>query len=255
MNLYFRKQEEGSAFAKGTLYLDSCTQITKGVKGRMYGFELHIQDKIYGLAADSLNEMEVWIKSLCKATGIELEQEKPMRSLFSGKISQPKHKNLRESLKNSSHPLLQEFSKETDQGNLKARQQNREKLFALYPDLCNSFGIAEPTKELVEPFREPLRNRFLLKCNEIKFKLQTVDQSGDLVNCEPFFVVLALFDLKEGKKISEDFVCDLNVESVKEIFIQEGAAVTNGSSKEDKQKSNIHSPKIVSINIVVIFST
>ena len=42
----------------------------------MNGFELHIQDKIYGLAADSANEMESWINSLCKATGIEIEQEK-----------------------------------------------------------------------------------------------------------------------------------------------------------------------------------
>lgn len=210
----------------------------------MYGFELHIQDKIYGLAADSLNEMEAWIKSLCKATGIELEQEKPLRSLFGGKSTQPKHKSLRDSLKHSSHPLLQEYAKETDNGNLKARQQNRMKLFSIYPDLSNSYDINEQTRETIEPFREIVGYRFLLKCDDLQFRLQVKDDFGNSTNCEPFYVTLALFDVREGKKLSEDFTCDLNHDAVKEMLNMESNGVSNGASSNDK-KTNVHSPKMV----------
>ncbi|XP_066933536.1 dedicator of cytokinesis protein 11-like isoform X1 [Clytia hemisphaerica] len=234
--LEYRK-EEGSAFAKGTLYLDSCTQIRKGVKGRMYGFELHIQDKIYGLAADSSNEMDTWIKALCKGTGIEIEQEKPLRSLF-GKGTHAKHKNLRESLKNSNHPLLQEYAKETDAGNAKMRQSNRLPIFGVYPELFSqTYGVLDTQDNTVEPFKDGKSTKFVFYAHSLKFKLNNGDQ-----NCEPFFLTVALYDVKNNMKISEDFCFDLNDDSMKEIY-SNPTKDENDVGGEKKKEKVYHCPK------------
>ncbi|XP_047129888.1 dedicator of cytokinesis protein 9 isoform X1 [Hydra vulgaris] len=234
--LEYRK-EEGSAMAKGTLYLDSCTQIRKGFKGRVYGFELYIQDKVYGLAADSLSEMEAWIRDLCKATGIEIEQEKKFVSEYNGKLVHIKQKNLKESLKNSSHPVLQEYAKESDQGNYKSRQECRYNLFSIYSDLCNSYSLPEVKVNKVEPFNELPAIRLKVSCKSLKFKLC----QEDLTNCEPFYFTLSLFDAKHNVKLSEDFCCELNHPSLNEF------AVSNENSpsgeNNDAKAKNFHSPK------------
>ena len=208
----------------------------------MNGFELHIQDKIYGLAADSANEMESWINSLCKATGIEIEQEKSTRSFFSK--SSPKHKNLRESLKNSSHPLLQEYSRETDQGNAKMRKSKRLAIFSIYPDLFSqSYGVPDIPEENIEPFKDTQSTKFVFHAQSLKFRLNTGDE-----NCEPFFLTVALYDVRNNMKISEDFCIDLNPESMKQLY---NNPVANDSVEKKKEKVN-HSPKQV---FFIIFLT
>lgn len=200
----------------------------------MNGFELHIQDKIYGLAADSSNEMDSWINSLCKATGIEIEQEKSTRSIFSK--SSPKHKNLRESLKNSNHPLLQEYSRETDQGNAKMRQSKRRAIFSIYPDLFSqSYGVTDINEENIEPFKDIQSTKFVFYAHSLKFRLNTGDE-----NCEPFFLTLALYDVRNNMKISEDFCIDLNPQSMKELY----NPVANDNNEKKKEKVN-HSPRQV----------
>lgn len=204
----------------------------------MYGFELHIQDKIYGLAADSSSEMESWVKAFCKATGIEIEQEKPLRSLFAGKATHPKFKNLKESLKNSSHPLLQQYAKETDQGNFKLRQANRLPVFSIYPDLYGqTYGPTETSEEETQPFKDVQFTQFILNCKNLRFKLST-DEGR---NCEPFFLVVALFDGRIGRKISEDFCFDLN----EDVFNMQNGGTSNGN-KTEKEKI-YHCPKKVII--------
>ena len=204
----------------------------------MYGFELHIQDKIYGLAADSGNEMDSWINSLCKATGIEIEQEKSTRSIFSK--SSPKHKNLRESLKNSNHPLLQEYSRETDQGNAKMRQSKRLAIFSIYPDLFGpSYGVSDVTNDKIEPFKDTQSTKFVFYAHSLKFRLNTGEQ-----NCEPFFLTVALYDVRNNMKISEDFCMDLNSQSMKEIYN------THEDSEEKKEKVH-HTPKQVFFYIYI----
>ena len=73
----------------------------QGVKGRMYGFELHIQDKLYSLIADSQSEMDSWIAALGKVTGIDMDSGgKTSNFSVIGKLKGPKvHQSLRESLK------------------------------------------------------------------------------------------------------------------------------------------------------------
>jgi len=209
----------------------------------MYGFELHIQDKIYGLAADSGNEMDTWIKALCKSTGIEIEQEKPLRSLFAGKGTHPKHKNLKESLKNSSHPLLQEYAKETDQGNLKLRQAKRLPLFSIYPDLLSqTYGVAVAAEVAVEPFKDTQSAKFVFNANSLKFKLCN---SGEDQNCEPFFLTVALYDARNNIKISEDFSIDLNDASLKELYNDSPKDAKDATGVEKKKEKVYHCPKQV----------
>ena len=50
------------------------------------------------------------MKALCRATGIELEQDKPTATpgMVAGRVAKSKqHKSMRESLRNSHHPVLQ----------------------------------------------------------------------------------------------------------------------------------------------------
>lgn len=204
----------------------------------MYGFELHIQDKIYGLAADSGNEMDTWIKALCKSTGIEIEQEKPLRSLFAGKGTHARHKNLKESLKNSSHPLLQEYAKETDLGNLKMRQANRLPLFSIYPDLLSQpYGIADTAEAAVEPFKDTQSTKFVFNAHSLKFKLCNGAEDR---NCEPFFLTVALYDVRNSMKISEDFCIDLNDAALKELYKDNAKEAEGGAGGVEKKKEKIH---------------
>ena len=205
----------------------------------MYGFELHIQDKIYGLAADSSNEMDAWIKALCKGTGIEIEQEKPLRSLFA-KGTHAKHKNLRESLKNSNHPLLQEYAKETDPGNAKMRQSNRLPMFSVYPELFSqTYGVLDTQDNTVEPFKDGKSTKFVFYSHSLKFRLNNGDQ-----NCEPFFLTVALYDVKNNMKISEDFCFDLNDDSLKAIY-SNPPKDENDIGGEKKKEKVYHCPKQV----------
>ena len=226
----------------------------QGLKGRMHGFELHIQDKVYGLAADSSSEMERWVTCLCKATGIDIEQDRPLRSLFGGRRTAPKHSNLKESLKHSSHPLLQEYAKETDNVNFKRRQENRLKIFSIYPDISNQYSVTDIQEEDVLPYREKFGTRFLVSLQDLKFKVSTQSEDGTSINCEPFYTTLCIFDAKEGRKLSEDFVCDLNNQTVKEMLLPDKDQ-TNGSatpSQIQKEHVELVYPKQVSGDHVTV---
>eukprot|EP00794_Sanderia_malayensis_P010919 gene10919-12079_t len=219
------KKDEASTMAKGTLYLDSCTHITKSLKGRMHGFELHIQDKVYGLAADSSSEMNSWIKALCKATGIDIEQEKTLRSFFGGRKVQAKHSNFKESLKQSNHPLLLEYANESDHSNAKRRQEKRIKLFASYSELGNKYDVRDESEEEVRPFEDAACTDVLVSCQNVQFKLAVLKEDDSTMQCEPFFTTWCLFDVREGRKLTEDFVCDLNETGIKAMVMLDGVLV------------------------------
>uniref|UniRef100_A0A8C5CXK5 Dedicator of cytokinesis 9b n=1 Tax=Gadus morhua TaxID=8049 RepID=A0A8C5CXK5_GADMO len=65
----------------------------------------------------------------------------------------------------------------------------------------------------VGQFEEKFGNRVLVSCHNLSFNLQsciTDDQDGPTTNVEPFYVILSLFDVQNGRKISADFHVDLN---------------------------------------------
>ncbi|CAB4020820.1 Hypothetical predicted protein, partial [Paramuricea clavata] len=187
----------------------------------MHGFEIRIQDKIYSLVADTQSEMESWLSVLCKVTGVDMTTGKSKSASsggwFSGKNRVLKSTNFRESLKQSKHPELMEFARETDQVNAKRRQEGRNKIFSLSFLSPNINGAGDEVKEVDIP-HERFGKRFLVQCDDLKFRLSRSFDSVSSVNIEPFFITLALFDVKENKKISEDFHCDVNDSVVSEML-------------------------------------
>ncbi|XP_063042281.1 dedicator of cytokinesis protein 8 [Engraulis encrasicolus] len=91
-----------------------------------------------------------------------------------------------------------------DRFNQEARNSQRHpELFALYPPADEDDAVEIRPKP--ECPREHIGHRIYVRCQAIKFEIEI----------EPIFATMALYDLKEKKKISEDFHCDLNSDSMR----------------------------------------
>lgn len=94
-----------------------------------------------------------------------------------------------------------------DRFNMEARHGNRHpELFSLYPP-PDEEDIVE-IRPIPECPKEHMGHRILVRCHSFKFEIEI----------EPLFVTMALYDLKEKKKISENFHCDLNSEKMKDFL-------------------------------------
>ncbi|XP_063752752.1 LOW QUALITY PROTEIN: dedicator of cytokinesis protein 8 [Eleginops maclovinus] len=100
----------------------------------------------------------------------------------------------------SSHDELDRFNQE-------ARHSNRHpELFALYPPADEEDAVE--IRPIPDCPKEHTGDRIMIRCQAIKFEIEI----------EPIFATMALYDLKEKKKISEDFHCDLNSEYFKNFL-------------------------------------
>ncbi|XP_045145300.1 dedicator of cytokinesis protein 8 [Echinops telfairi] len=101
--------------------------------------------------------------------------------------------------------LLQQVSaQDVEQRNEEARRSGRPaQLFALCPPLDEE-GAVE-IRPVPECPKEHLGHRILVKLLALKFEIEI----------EPLFVSLALYDVRERKKISENFHCDLNSDQLR----------------------------------------
>ncbi|XP_034738255.1 dedicator of cytokinesis protein 7 isoform X13 [Etheostoma cragini] len=102
------------------------------------------------------------------------------------------------------HLLDRAPNEEIDRHNEEIRKANRHReLFALHPALDEE----EPIERHCVPEvpKEHFGQRLLVKCLSLKFEIEI----------EPIFASLALYDVKEKKKISENFFFDLNSEQTK----------------------------------------
>ncbi|KAI1900071.1 hypothetical protein AGOR_G00046260 [Albula goreensis] len=98
---------------------------------------------------------------------------------------------------------------ELDRFNQEARQSARHpELFALYPPADEEDAVE--IRSIPDCPKEHIGHRILLRVQTIKFE----------VDIEPLFATLALYDLKEKKKISENFYCDLNSDQMKGFLRQ-----------------------------------
>uniref|UniRef100_A0A8C3CX19 Dedicator of cytokinesis 11 n=1 Tax=Cairina moschata TaxID=8855 RepID=A0A8C3CX19_CAIMO len=214
------KDEKISKESKGCIFLDACNDVVQCPKMRRYAFELKTIDKYsHYLAAETEQEMEEWLVTLRKIIQSNTEslvQEKKdtvesaqgqfinkhLPSPFSGRI-------------------------ETDQLNKLSRNDGRQNLFSFDPEVQRlDFSGIEPD---VKPFEEKCSRRFVVCCQDLSLNLlaQLNDRSeGGPTNVEPFFLSLALFDLKNNCKISADFHVDLNPPSVRDMLLD---ASTSGA--------------------------
>ncbi|NXO30638.1 DOCK8 protein, partial [Cisticola juncidis] len=102
------------------------------------------------------------------------------------------------------HLLRHLGAEDCERLNEEARRTNRHpELLALYP------AVEEEDAVEIRPVpdcpKEHLGNRILVKLQTLKFDIEI----------EPLFACIALYDIKERKKISENFHCDLNSDSLR----------------------------------------
>ncbi|XP_060681840.1 dedicator of cytokinesis protein 9-like isoform X3 [Hemiscyllium ocellatum] len=237
--LNFYKDEKISKEPKGSIFLDSCMGVVQNNRIRRYAFELKMQDKSsYLLAADSDQEMDEWIGTLNKILQSTFEaamQEK--RNGESLEISDDEISGQgRSDHVTSLESLHCEMTKSTRDIETK-KNEGRLKLFVLDADTQKlDFSNIEPD---VRPFEEKFGKRFLVKCNDLSFNLQSCvaeNEEGPTTNVEPFFVTLALFDIKNSRKISADFHVDLNHASVRHMFSNSASIMNGGDTLTTSQK-------------------
>nr|XP_020449325.1 dedicator of cytokinesis protein 8 [Monopterus albus] len=111
----------------------------------------------------------------------------------------------------SSHEELDRFNQEARQGN------RYPELFALYPPADEEDAVE--IRPIPDCPKEHTGDRILVRCQAIKFE----------IDIEPIFATMALFDLKEKKKISENFYCDLNSDQFKNFLKPHTPHVNNSA--------------------------
>ncbi|NXD05348.1 DOCK8 protein, partial [Certhia familiaris] len=98
------------------------------------------------------------------------------------------------------HTSAEEFERLNEE----ARRTNRHpELLALYPSVDEEDAVE--IRPVPDRPKEHLGNRILVKLHTLKFDIEI----------EPLFACIALYDIKERKKISENFHCDLNSDSLR----------------------------------------
>lgn len=128
------------------------------------------------------------------------------------------------------NPQLMKYGRETDISIAQARREHRRKLFNCYSLLLRPLT----NTEIIEQYREQFGQRVLIKCDSLKFRLQTPLENCEketYVQAEPYFTSLALYDAKNGRKLTENFYFDLNSEHVRDMITPNTASVTNGTTE------------------------
>ncbi|KAA0713928.1 Dedicator of cytokinesis protein 8 [Triplophysa tibetana] len=118
---------------------------------------------------------------------------------FNLRLLQPDHRV--EGLLRFSNP------EELDRFNQESRQSNRHgEVFGLYPPMDEEDAVA--IRPIPDCPKEHFGQRILVRCHSIKLEIEI----------EPLFATMALYDVKEKKKISENVHLDLNSDQMKSLL-------------------------------------
>uniref|UniRef100_A0A8C2TVK3 Dedicator of cytokinesis 11 n=1 Tax=Coturnix japonica TaxID=93934 RepID=A0A8C2TVK3_COTJA len=209
------KDEKISKESKGCIFLDACNDVVQCPKMRRYAFELKTIDKYsHYLAAETEQEMEEWLVTLRKIIQSNTES-----------LVQEKKDTVEAAQGQFISQYLPSALSNMKQLNKLSRNDGRQNLFSFDPEVQRlDFSGMEPD---VKPFEEKSSRRFVVCCQDLSLNLlaQLSDQSEEgPTNVEPFFLSLALFDLKNNCKISADFHVDLNPPSVRDMLLDTSAS-------------------------------
>uniref|UniRef100_A0A8C3VG31 Dedicator of cytokinesis 11 n=1 Tax=Catharus ustulatus TaxID=91951 RepID=A0A8C3VG31_CATUS len=226
------KDEKISKESKGCIFLDACNDVVQCPKMRRYAFELKTIDKYsHYLAAETEQEMEEWLVTLRKIIQSNTEslvQEK--KDAVESVQGQFVNKHLPSPLSSRIRAL-----------NKLSRNDGRQNIFSFDPEVQRlDFSGIEPD---VKPFEEKCSRRFVVCCQD--FSLNLLAQLSDRAeegptNVEPFFLSLALFDLKSNCKISADFHVDLNPPCVREMLQDNSEPRAEGTQGHCPGQSFVH---------------
>ncbi|PSN40266.1 Dedicator of cytokinesis protein 11 [Blattella germanica] len=237
-------KDEKKGEAKATIVMDFCTEVVRSSKRGRFCFELRMTagHKSYSLAAENESELQDWLSKLNSVLQQNrIQEEKRAASLERASNTPPPSPQplqmygTLKGLEQSMNPQLIKYARETDVSIALARRENRRRLFSVYPHMPHvKNGSGNSTEHGVDPYREQFGQRFQVICESIRFRLQApIDGEKEaLCQVEPYLTTLALFDAKQGRKLTENFYFDVNHPQVRSMV---PSISKNGS--EDKPEN------------------
>lgn len=239
-------KDEKQCDAKTTIVMDFCTEVVQNPRKGRFCFELKMSEgghKSVTLAAEDESELEDWIKKLTLVLQQNKLQEDKQLSL-NEKLPPPSPSSntfgTLKGLEQSMNPQLIKYGRETDISIAQARRENRKRLFGT---ITSQFSKT-PTEVNVEPYKEIFGKQIFIKCENIKFRLQApIDDSDNMCQLEPYITSLALYDVKAGRKLTENFFFDLNdkhAKDMRQLKLSESESIIGTPPMKNGKKNGNH---------------